>query len=303
MHVLITGGSGFIGSRLTTELLRRGHRVTNLDRVPSRITNRAYTTIITDLTVLGEPDAVAAVQSAEAIIHLAGASIFNRWTDQYKKIILESRVQPAVRMASMIKAVPENARVLRVYVSASAIGYYGDHGDEVVSELGTQGNDFLAQVCGAWEASRDSFEAMGVRTVSVRTAIVLGPGGGMMSKLVPLFKWGLGGVLGNGEQWFSWIHIDDLVAIYTDAITAPDLRGPVNAAAPDPVTNRQFTKALSQVIGRPAWFRIPGWVLRVALGPFAGAILMSQRVVPNRLRSRGFTFAYGHISAALKSVL
>lgn len=302
MNIIITGGSGFIGKRLTMRLLELGHYVTNIDRVSSAITHNAYTMIIADLQQEMEQEVVLALHAADAVVHLAGASIFSRWTDEYKKVIVASRIVPAQHIASVIGKLQRDDRKLSVYVSASAIGYYGEQGDRIVTESSENGSDFLAQVCRDWEQSRSEFQSMGVRTVSVRTAIVLGPGGGMMAQLVPLFKWGLGGVLGNGKQWFSWIHIDDLVAVYVAAITDSRVEGSLNAAAPQPVTNREFTKALARSVHRPAWFRIPGWVLRIALGAFAEAVLMSQRVIPGRLSELGFVFKYPTIEGALAPV-
>lgn len=293
MTLFITGGSGFIGTALITRLLQRGDRVINVDRILSRITHERLTTIISDFSDDRWKDEL---YQADAIIHLAGASIFNRWTSTYQQEIISSRVMPAEKIADALKL---SSHHVKVYISASAIGYYGDTGDMLVTESHNSGNDFLSQVCIAWEHTRNLFESQGIRSVSVRTAIVLGPDGGMMKKIIPLFRWGLGGILGSGNQWFSWIHIDDLVKVYLFILDHPEITGAVNATAPEPVTNKVFTKTLALSMQRPTWFRIPKWVLRIALGKFADAILASQRVAPEKLEHHGFVFTYDSLEKAL----
>lgn len=296
MIITITGGSGFVGTAITQKLIELGHRVIILDRNPSSIHHSSVEYIATGFSPGTVPDRVVDV---DAIIHLAGVSIFKRWTPEYKKLILTSRTRPIQELLSISR---KTGKSPRAFVSASAIGWYG-YSIDLVDESTPVGTDFLSGVCSEWEAEAASFESVGSRVVSVRTAIVLGPRGGMMSQVIPIFKWGMGGVFGSGKQWFSWIHLNDLVSIYVKAATDGTLSGPVNAASPNPVTNRQFVRALGHVIHRPTFLRIPGWVLRIVLGEFAGAVLGSQRVAPKKLADAGFLFAYSTIEKALADSL
>jgi uncharacterized protein (TIGR01777 family) len=201
---------------------------------------------------------------------------------------------------ALIDAVKKAGRGPRVFVSASAVGYYGEGGEATLTESSPAGTDFLARVCREWELVAKRSEQVGMRWVSVRTGIVLGPGGGMLSKLIPVFKWGVGGALGSGKQWFSWIHIEDLLSVYVAAVTDVRLSGPVNAVAPHPVRNTEFTRVLAEVLHRPAFFHVPGFALRMVLGELANAVLMSQRVVPKRLSEIDFSFRYPTIKQALR---
>lgn len=298
MKIAITGGSGFVGTSLARALLREGHSVTVYDRIPPRFSHDSMSFVAANLSDDGAPESVAA---HDAVVHLAGVSIYDRWTPAYKRQIMSSRTRST---DSIVAACAASARRPSVFVCASAVGYYGDRGDRVLDESAAApapGSDFLSDVCVAWESSAQKIEALGIRRVSVRTAIVLGPGGGMMAKLLPAFKWGLGGRLGSGRQWFSWIHIDDLVAVYVEAVTNPRLSGPVNAAAPEPVTNRMFTKSLGRALRRPAFWIIPAFVLRMMLGEFAQAVLASARAVPVKLLAQGFSFRYPSIGSAVSA--
>jgi uncharacterized protein (TIGR01777 family) len=294
MNIGITGGSGFIGSALCERLTAAGHRVVILDiRPPTRkIAGAEF--IQADLMEGAVPSRIL---ECDALIHLAGVPIFEKWTDEYKKIILESRVKTA---RALIDAVKKAGRGPRVFVSASAVGYYGEGGEATLTESSPAGTDFLARVCREWELVAKRSEQVGMRWVSVRTGIVLGPGGGMLSKLIPVFKWGVGGALGSGKQWFSWIHIEDLLSVYVAAVTDVRLSGPVNAVAPHPVRNTEFTRVLAEVLHRPAFFHVPGFALRMVLGELANAVLMSQRVVPKRLSEIDFSFRYPTIKQALR---
>lgn len=293
MHVIITGGSGFVGSRLSPALAQGGHRVTIVDLAPPRSSVENVDFVTADLMHDSVPDVFA---HADAIIHLAGVSIFKRWTPSYKELIIDSRVKTADVIYDYLSRV--NTRPA-VFVSASAVGYYGDRGEEQLGEEAVPGDDFLADVCEKWEAAARKFDSLGMRTVSIRTAIVLGPGGGMMSQVVPLFRYGLGGKMGKGTQWFSWIHIDDLVAVYTKAITSEVLKGPVNASAPGALQNKAFARALGRALHRPAFIPAPAFALRLVLGEFASAVLSSARVVPQKLQSQNFMFQYPDIDSAL----
>lgn len=293
MNIAITGGSGFVGTSLARSLLREGHTITVYDRIPPRFSHDHMTFVAANLSDDGAPESIA---NHDAIVHLAGVSIYERWTPAYKQSIITSRTQST---ASIVAACAAAAVKPSVFVCASAVGYYGDQGDTKLSEDASAGTDFLAEVCKKWESGAAQVEKLGIRRVSVRTAIVIGPGGGMMSKLVPLFKWGLGGRLGTGNQWFSWIHIDDLVDIYREAVINPSLSGPVNAVAPEAVTNRVFTHELAKALHRPAFWVIPGFVLRIVLGQFAEAVLGSTRAVPAKLQAQNFSFQYPTIASAV----
>ena len=296
MKIALTGGSGFIGTALTRKLVKEGHEVIVYDRIAPKVTDPLVSFVSVNLAEDGAPESLAQV---DAIVHLAGVSIYNRWTESYKKLILSSR---KASTQSIVEVCRRFERKPQVLVCASAVGYYGDQGDTIIREDANAGNDFLAEVCKVWEYEASQIESLGIRRVSIRTAIVLGPGGGMMSQLVPLFKWGFGGRLGTGRQWFSWIHIDDLVNIYYQAIMNRELSGPVNASAPEPVTNRQFTKELGRALNRPAFWIVPAWVLRIMLGEFVRAVLGSTRVVPAKLLDQGFVFTYPTIGEALRGM-
>ena len=296
MNIAITGGSGFVGTSLARVLLSDGHNVTVYDRVPPKFSDDHMKFIPVNFSSESVPGSIA---HHDAIVHLAGASIYNRWTLAYKQEILTSRTKST---KSIVEACAVTEQKPKVLVCASAIGYYGDKGDLEITEDSLPqptGVDFLSDVCVAWESEAQKIEALGIRRVSIRTAIVLGPGGGMMSKLIPLFRWGLGGKLGTGKQWFSWIHIDDLVPIYYEAITNNKLSGPVNASAPEPVTNKVFTQLLAAALHRFAPWVIPKFVLRIVLGEFAQAVLVSVKAVPAKIIDTGFIFRYPTMRAAI----
>jgi uncharacterized protein (TIGR01777 family) len=251
-----------------------------------------------NLVTTSAPESIA---HHDAIVHLAGVSIYERWTSEYKKQIIESRTKSTL---SIVDACKSSTQKPSVFVCASAVGYYGDQGDKELAEDAAPqslGSDFLSDVCVAWESAAQTIETLGIRRVSIRTAIVLGPGGGMMSKLLPIFKWGLGGRLGSGNQWFSWIHIDDLVAVYREALVNQTLSGPINATAPEPVTNKTFTKSLAHALHRPALWVIPAFALRIILGEFAKAVLASTKAVPAKLILAGFVFKYKTIDSAVET--
>ena len=296
MKIALTGGSGFIGTALTRKLIKEGHEVVVYDRIAPKVIDPLVSFVSVNLAENAAPDSLAA---SDAIVHLAGVSIYDRWTESYKKLILSSRIAST---RSIIECCRRANHKPDVFVCASAVGYYGDQGETMLDENGQAGEDFLAGVCKSWEYEASQIESLGIRRVSIRTAIVLGPGGGMMSKLVPLFIWGLGGRLGNGRQWFSWIHIDDLVNSYYQAIMNRELSGPMNASAPEPITNRQFTKELAQALHRPAFWIVPAWILRIILGEFARAVLGSTRVVPTKLLGQGFVFNYPTIGEAFRGM-
>ena len=252
MHIAITGASGFVGRRL------KG----------------------TPVSTRGE----ITLPPCEAVVHLAGEPVSQRWTESTKRKIRESRVDGTRRLVDAMAKNPP-----KVLVSASAVGYYGSRGDEILTESSAPGTDFLANVAVEWEREARRAEQFGVRVVSLRIGVVLGADGGALAKMMPIFKLGLGGPIGDGRQWMSWIALDDLVRLISFAIEN-DIRGPVNATAPNPVTNREFTQALATAVHRPALFPVPKFVLRTFFGEMAQIIWASQRVLPEAAQAAGFKF-------------
>ena len=295
MKICITGGSGFIGSKLSELFVNSGHEVLVLDLRPPR--KKATNLSFVEVDLIREP-VPEEVFSCDAIVHLAGASIFGRWTQKYKKLILDSRVKTA---SALINAVKKAGRRPKVFVSASAVGYYGDGGENELDEASPAGSDFLASVCKQWEETAKSSESKAMRWVTVRTGIVMGPGGGIVAKLAPVFKWFLGGPIGSGKQWFSWIYIDDLLNVYKTAVLDDSWSGPVNAVSPHPVRNEDFVKALGKALHRPAFIPVPQFVLKLGLGELADAVTMSQKVVPKKLMDMNFSFVYPKIENAVQA--
>jgi uncharacterized protein (TIGR01777 family) len=300
MNVFITGGTGFVGRRLAARLTEAGHDVLILSRSgPARPGGPARTSFLQ-----GDPTRPGpwqeAVRGCDAAVNLAGTSIYSPWTRSNKRRILESRVA-ATR--NLVEACDPAGPRPAVLVSASAVGYYGFRGDEDVDESALPGQDFLAGVTTAWEAEAIRAEAKGVRVVRGRFGLVLGGGGGMLGPLLPLYKAGLGGPLASGRQWMSWIHADDLAAALAFVLERPDLFGAVNMCAPNPVRNREFARTLGRVLRRPAFFRVPGFALRIALGEFAVALINGQRVLPRRLLDAGFAFRQPELGPALADIL
>jgi uncharacterized protein (TIGR01777 family) len=281
MRIAITGSHGLIGSALLTRLEGEGHTVV---RVPRGAV---------------EP---ATLEGADAIVHLAGAGIGDhRWTDSYKAEILGSRVQGTTALAKTIHDLQNKPRVL---LSGSAVGWYGPRGDEILDETSPSGTGFLADVCRQWEAATAPAEAAGVRTVHVRTGIVLAAKGGALRKQLPLFKLGLGGRFGSGKQWQSWISIDDEVGAIVHLLTA-DVEGPVNLTAPNPVTAAEFASTLGTVLRRPSFLPVPSVGPKLLLGKEAAEELLfaGQRVVPAKLTATGYSFAYPELARALAALV
>jgi len=239
------------------------------------------------------------LRGADAVVHLAGEGVADqRWSAARKQAILTSRVGSTRVLVEAIAALPEDQRP-RVLVAASAIGYYGDRGEQAVDESAPAGEGFLAEVCQAWEHEALQAEPLGVRTVLVRVGVVLGRYGGALEKMLPPFRLGVGGRLGSGRQWMSWIHLDDLVALFTHALQHADVRGVVNGVAPEPVTNATFTHELGRALHRPALLPVPAAVLRLALGEMSWILLASQRVLPRAVLQYGWAFRYPQLPAAL----
>ncbi|RMD85562.1 MAG: TIGR01777 family protein, partial [Candidatus Dadabacteria bacterium] len=245
----------------------------------------------------------AAVAGSAAVVHLAGAGIADaRWSKQRKLEILRSRTEPLRALLRAAQELPPSERP-SVLVSASAVGVYGDRGDELLDETSEPGRGFLAEVCRQWEAAALEGGAAGLRVVILRFGLVLDPSGGALGRLLPVFRLGLGGRLGSGRQWLSWIHVGDLAAMIRWALETADLCGVVNAVAPEPVRNADFTRVLAAAVGRPAFLHVPRWVLKLVLGELATALLASQRVRPAVAERLGFKFAYPRLDRALEDLL
>lgn len=297
--VLVTGGTGFIGSRLVAALAAAGHQVTVLTRDPAKARALASGGEVRCVTTL---DAIDSAARVDAIVNLAGEPISDTpWTMAKRLRILRSRLAVTHAVGRLVARLEQAPAVL---VSGSAIGVYGLRGDEALTEADDGTPCFSRRVCVSWErAARRAGAGRGVRTVLLRTGLVLDRSGGMLVKLLAPFEFGLGGRFGTGAHWMSWIHRDDLVRLIIHAIATPDLAGPVNGVAPEPVTNRDFTAALGRALARPALLPIPGWPLRLVLGAFAEELLLSgQRVLPTAALRSGFLFAYPTIDAALAQI-
>lgn len=295
-HVLITGATGFIGRRLTAALTGAGHGVTALVRNPGRANLPAPIRLITHLDQISDDTRI------DAIINLAGEPISDSpWTGTKRRRILRSRLtmtRDVVRLAGRLQARPE------ILISGSAIGWYGLQGDAPLSEEGPGEPCFSRRLCVAWEKAAEPARELGIRVVTLRTGLVLGSQGGMLSRLLTPFEFGLGGPIGSGRQWMSWIALDDLVRLIVHAVATPDLNGPVNAVAPTPVTNLAFAQALGRALGRPAFMAAPAWPLRAALGDFAEELLLGgQRVVPTRAVQSGFRFEHTEIGSTLAEIV
>jgi len=301
VRVLITGGTGFIGGAVARALGDLGHSVIVLSRrnaPPSGWGNNVR------LVHWKGPEAdipKEACDQIDAVVNLAGESIgTKRWTNARKNQVFDSRIQTTRRLAAKIVAMPVKPRVL---ISGSAIGYYGPHGDEELSEASPSGSDFLAVVCSHWEEEAKAVVRQGVRLALLRTGVVLGPGGGALSRMMLPFKLFVGGPVGSGRQVVSWIHRDDLVGLIRFILENDHVSGPINATAPQPVTNRQFARVLGRVMGRPAFLPTPGFVLRLVLGEMADLVLTGQRVIPKRALEYRYTFRYPELEGALRNVL
>ena len=297
MKITISGASGLIGRRLLKLLGTDGHTLGVLSRhagvnMPGGVRVWPWD------PVKGEPPAES-LRDANAIIHLAGEPIAQRWNEESKRRIRESRVNGTRNLVQALAKLPQRPEAL---ICASAIGYYGSRGDEILEESSAPGRDFLADVCVAWEREAQAAEALGIRVVQVRTGVVLDTRGGALAKMLPPFKMGAGGKLGSGRQWMSWIHHEDLAGIYRFALLN-QVHGPLNATAPQPVTNAQFTQEMGQALKRPTLFPVPGFALRLLFGEMADVLLGSQRVLPRQVESEGYRFRYPKLAAALADAL
>ena len=296
MTVVLAGGSGFLGSKLRAQLERDGHRVVNLTRSP-RFDRPG--------DVPWQPDGSAGqlaahLEGADAVVNLAGENIAGTfWSEARKAQLRNSRVLATRTIGRAIAAFERPPKVL---VSGSAVGYYGAHGDETVTERTPPGSEFLAQLCVDWEQEARAVDSAKTRLVIVRTGVVLGADGGALKKMILPFKLGLGATLGSGDQYMPWIHVDDWVSMIAWLISADRAMGAFNASAPTPVTNRDFTRTLGHVLRRPAVFHAPAFVLKIGLGELASMLLTGQRVLPAAAEEMGFRFAYRELDPALRSL-
>jgi uncharacterized protein (TIGR01777 family) len=296
-NILITGGSGFIGTHLTQELLKRGCRVIVVDRSAPKINHDNLSFVKLDLTKEDLPKEYDGVLFA--VVHLAGKSIFGRWTESFKKEAYDSRILSTKSLARSFSTWQEKPKVM---VSASAFGYYGDKGDVLVTEEDSPGKDFGAGLCKDWEEEVQKSSALGMRTVQVRTANVLGQGG-LLSPLWLPFKCGLGFYLGKGEGWFPWIHIEDIVALYLFAIENEKVSGPVNAAGEDYVTQKEFMKTFAGLMKTWAVVSIPIIFLFIRFGDFAFSFNNSVKMSSEKITGLGFVFKYRKLDTALRSII
>jgi len=294
MKVGITGASGFLASAIIGEGKRRGWSVVAFSRNPARSVDGADE--MRSLADAGEVD----LGDLDALIHLAGEPISALWTKDRKRRILESRVDLTSDLVEAIAAITRSRRP-GVFVSASAIGYYGDRADEWMEEDADVGFGFLARVCRDWEAASAKAAKLGVRVVNPRIGLVLGHGG-FLKKLRPIFRLGLGGRLGSGRQWMSWIHVEDVARIFADCVENPSIHGAVNVVAPHPATNREFTAVYARVLGRKAWFPVPAFLLKRLPGGMGRLFLDGQRVEPSVMKAFGFEWRYPDLESALRSL-
>lgn len=294
MNILITGGTGFIGTPLISRLLKAGHTLTVLSRSPR---SEAMTTVkwLTSLEALSED------LDFDAVINLAGQPIMSqRWSASVKQQLVESRVDLTRKL---VERLSRSARKPRVLISGSAIGIYGDHGDEPIVETSSCQGGFGHSLCADWEAAALQAEALGIRVCLVRTGLVVGRQGGFLKDLIRPFSLGLGGRLGSGQQWMSWIHLEDEIGIIQFLLDMPSAHGAFNLTAPQPVTNQTFTAALAARLRRPAWLHLPEWLLRVMLGERSELLLESAKVLPERIEGLGYRFVHPTLDSALRAVM
>ncbi len=299
--VLVSGATGFIGRTLCAAIKERGVPFTAFSRRPDRAKSllpgvkEAYR-----WRPKLEPAPLAAIQGAGALVHLAGASVVGRWNKHKKQDIRESRV---VGTRHLVEAIGEAKSKPGVLVCASAVGYYGSRGEEELTEESGPGSDFLAEVCQAWEAEARRAEEFHVRVVMLRIGMVLGREGGALKQMLIPFKLGLGGPVGNGQQWVPWVSIDDVIGIILHAIEVGKVKGPINVTAPNPVRNAEFTKTLGHALHRPAFLPAPAIGLKLLLGEFADVLLTSQRIIPKQIQETGYKFTHPTLEAALRAIL
>ena len=296
MHVLVTGGTGFVGQHLVAALLARGDSVAVVSR------ERQKSPLAAAARLVGWDRYELETEKAHAVVHLAGAGVAEaRWTKARLALLRSSRIGPTEALARVMAKNPRGARVL---VSASAVGFYGMRRDnDFLDEAAPSGNDVLADLCVAWESAASPARDAGIRVVHPRFGMVLGKGGGALEKMTPPFRAYLGGPLGDGTQWISWVHLDDVVRSLLFALDTSTVEGPVNVTAPEPVTMNHFARALGQALGRPSAFRVPSLALKMAMGDMAQMLLTGQRVLPKKLLESAFSFEWPTLEGALDDIV
>lgn len=298
MKIFITGGSGFVGTDLSRYLLKEGHSVIAVGRSSSHKLdgNENFQYVSADTTEKG--DWQNALHKVDAAVNLAGINIFRLWTARNKTQIYDSRI---LTTRNLVEAMPEDKKL--ALCSTSAGGYYGNRGDEILKEDARWGDDFLAKVCIDWEKEAYQAEEKGIRVVTMRFGVVLGKSGGAIKKMLPAFKFFVGGPMGNGKHWFSWIHMDDLISAILFILENRDIKGPVNFCASEPVRNKDFAKALGNAICRPSFMTAPGFMIRLIMGELGASLLNSQRLSSDKLTRYGFKFQYPDVNSALNEIL
>ena len=300
MKVALTGASGFLGPQLVRRLLEKGHAVHVLARDVERALKGLPAGVSGAVFDAATPLSKDALGGADAVVHLAGEPVAQRWTESARQRIHDSRVVGTRLLVEAMRA----AGTVRHFVSASAIGYYGgDRGAEPLTESSAPGEDFLARVCRAWEEEAQPAAAAGIRTVVARIGVVLHPEGGALKQMLPAFRLGVGGKMGSGQQYMSWVHRDDTLGLLLFALEQPELTGPVNVTAPEPVTNADFSRALGAALHRPAVLPVPAFALKAAFGEMSEVVLGGQRVLPRRALEAGYRFQHPELSAALRTLV
>ncbi len=300
MKILVSGATGLIGRALCQSLKRGGHTVIAASRAPERVRGLAADEII-KWDVMTSPPPPDSLEGTEAVIHLAGEPVAEKgWSVQQKQRIRDSRV---VSTRNLIAGLRASQNRPQIFVCASAVGFYGERGDEKLDEQAAAGKGFLSEVCQDWEKEADAAEGLGIRLVKVRIGVVLSAEGGALKKMLLPFRLGIGGPLASGRQWFPWVHLDDIVGIFQHAIANPSVKGAFNGVAPEPVTNADFTKQLAQVLHRPAFVPTPEFALRLLFGERADVLLMSNRVIPQKALESGYPFHFPTLTPALEDLL
>jgi uncharacterized protein len=301
MKIAIAGATGFVGSRLVEQLQAQGHQVLILTRSPQQASKRFPQAQVVGYNPLKSGDWQESISGCDAVINLAGEPIAEkRWTPAQKRVMMESR---QIGTQKIVEAISLAASKPPVLINASAIGYYGTSETSKFDETSPAGTDFLAQVCTAWETAAQAASALGTRVVILRLGIVLGENGGALGKMLAPFNAFVGGPIGSGNQWFSWIHRDDVVKLIIAALTDTQMQGVYNATAPNPVTMTDFAQTLGTVMNRPSWLPVPNFALEALLGEGAIVVLQGQQVIPTQTLSRGFEFQYPTLKPALAAIL
>ena len=298
MKIFITGGSGFVGTNLSFHLLEKEHSVIAVGSSSTHkvIRHDNFHYISANTTIKGGWQ--DKLKDVDAVINLAGKNIFKRWSDNYKNQIYTSRI---LTTRNLVEAITDKKDV--ILCSASAAGYYGDRADKVLKEDALPGNNFLSKVCVDWEKEAFQAETKGIRVAAMRFGVVLDKNGGTLAKMIPAFNLFAGGPLGSGRQWFSWIHMDDLIAAIIFILENPDVKGPINLCSPNPVRNRDFAGTLGQVLNRPSVLRTPSFMVRLIMGEMGKSLMSSQRAIPDKLLKHGFKFQYPDITNALYNLV